>query len=87
MKPHVIIYNAVSVDGRLDGFQPDVGLVDEVHLLLQPALVGGMTSRNIFRAPDLCAPDTAVALHLKGIEQQPDDVVLLSYEVINKAHA
>jgi len=35
----------------------------------------------------LHAPDTVITLRLKGIEQQQDDIVLLSYDVVNKAHA
>lgn len=77
----------VDSGGTLNGVLLRAGLVDEVHLLLHPALVGGMTSRNFFRAPDLCTPDAVVALRLTGIEQQQDDIVLLSYDVINKAHA
>jgi len=77
----------VDSGGTLNGVLLRAGLVDEVHLLLHPALVGGMRAQHFFRAPDLHAPDTVITLRLKGIEQQQDDIVLLSYDVVNKAHA
>ncbi len=77
----------VDSGGTLNGVLLRAGLVDEVHLLLHPALVGGMSPQIFFRAPDLCTPDAVITLRLKGIEQQQDDIVLLSYDVINKAHA
>jgi 2,5-diamino-6-(ribosylamino)-4(3H)-pyrimidinone 5'-phosphate reductase len=72
----------VDSGGTLNGVLLRSGLVDEVHLLMHPALVGGTTPKSFFRANDLAAADQVISLRLKAVEKQPDDILLLSYEVV-----
>lgn len=44
MLPYVIVHNAVSVDGRMDKFQPDVGLYNFLALIWKPDVM--LTSSN-----------------------------------------
>ena len=51
MLPRVIVHNAVSVDGRLDGFVPDLGLYyDVIGGWEEDATLVG--SETILQAPD-----------------------------------
>jgi 2,5-diamino-6-(ribosylamino)-4(3H)-pyrimidinone 5'-phosphate reductase len=72
----------VDSGGTLNGVLLRSGLVDEVNLLVHPALVGGSTPKSFFRAGDLASADQVISLRLKAVEKQPDDILLLSYEVV-----
>ncbi len=68
--------------GTLNGALLRAGLVDEVSVLVHPALVGGTTPRSLFRAPDLTTPEGAIGLRLAHLERLEGDVVWLRYEVM-----
>jgi 2,5-diamino-6-(ribosylamino)-4(3H)-pyrimidinone 5'-phosphate reductase len=72
----------VDSGGTLNGVLLRAGLVDEVSVLVHPGLVGGMTPRSIYRAPDLTSPDGVVPLRLVDVEKREDDAVWLRYEVV-----
>lgn len=76
--------NVVRVDsgGLLIGALLRAGLIDEVSVLVNPCLVGGMSPRSIFTAPDLNSADGVIPLKLIRVENVQDDVVWLRYEVI-----
>jgi 2,5-diamino-6-(ribosylamino)-4(3H)-pyrimidinone 5'-phosphate reductase len=74
----------VEVDsgGALHGALLRAGLVDEVSVLVHPALVGGSSPRWWYPAPDLQGADGAVPLRLVDMERVGDDVVWLRYDVV-----
>ena len=74
----------VRVDngGTLNGVLLREGLVDEVSLLLSPALVGGTSQKSSFRAPDLTTSDGVIPLRLIHAGRMDGDHVWLRYEVV-----
>jgi 2,5-diamino-6-(ribosylamino)-4(3H)-pyrimidinone 5'-phosphate reductase len=76
--------NTIRVDsgGTLNGVLLRAGLVDEVSLLIHPSLVGGLSPRSIFRAPDLPEGVAAIPLRLRHAEQIKDELVWLRYEIV-----
>ena len=75
----------VDSGGSLAGALLRAGLVHEVSVLVQPALVGGDLPRTLFRAPELQGPGGAVPLSLLGVERLDGDVVWLRYEATGTA--
>ena len=61
------------------------GLVDEVSILIHPALVGGTSPRSFYRAPDLESAEGVIPLRLIHVERLEGDVVWLRYEVVKDA--
>ena len=72
----------VDSGGSLAGALLRAGLVDEVSVIVEPVLVGGMSQRTFFRAPDLVGPDGVVRLKLTVLERFDDDALWLRYEVL-----
>jgi len=72
----------VDSGGILNGVLLRAGLVDEVSLLVWPALVGGESPRSVFTAPDLTSPEQIISLRLVHCEQVGEDALWLKYEVI-----
>jgi 2,5-diamino-6-(ribosylamino)-4(3H)-pyrimidinone 5'-phosphate reductase len=74
----------VEVDsgGALHGALLRAGLVDEVSVLVHPALVGGSSLRWWYPAPDLQGADGVAPLRLMDVEKVGDDVVWLRYDVV-----
>jgi 2,5-diamino-6-(ribosylamino)-4(3H)-pyrimidinone 5'-phosphate reductase len=67
--------------GTLNGMLLCQGLVDEVSVLVHPALVGGTTSASIYRAPDLSPGDRAISLQIISSRRLRNGVVWLRYKV------
>ena len=74
----------VDSGGTLNGVLLRAGLVDEVSVLINPCLVGGITPRSIFRAPDLTSSESVIQLRLTHVEKLGNQVVWLRYEVIRQ---
>ena len=72
----------VDSGGTLNGVLLRAGLVDEISVLIHPSLVGGITGRSIFRAPDLTSPEGVTPLRLTHVERLHGDIVWLRYEVV-----
>jgi 2,5-diamino-6-(ribosylamino)-4(3H)-pyrimidinone 5'-phosphate reductase len=72
----------VDSGGTLNGALLRAGLVDEVSVLLHPCLVGGMTPRSLFRAPDLATSEGVIPLKLTHLERLENDLLWLRYEVL-----
>jgi 2,5-diamino-6-(ribosylamino)-4(3H)-pyrimidinone 5'-phosphate reductase len=72
----------VDSGGTLNGFLLRAHLVDEVHLLVHPSLVGGTTPKSFFRAPDLASSAGVLRLRLREVQEQEEGIVLISYDVV-----
>ncbi|HHX42930.1 MAG TPA: RibD family protein [Chloroflexi bacterium] len=72
----------VDSGGTLNGALLRAGLVDEVSVLVAPALVGGTSPRSFYRAPDLTSPEGVIPLRLTHVERLEGDVVWLRYHVV-----
>ena len=68
--------------GILNGALLRQGLVDEVSIVLSPALVGGTSPRSFFTAPDLTSTGEIIPLRLVHLEQLRGGAVWLRYEVV-----
>lgn len=75
---------SVRVDsgGILNGVLLRAGLVDEVHVLFHPELVGGTKPTSIFQAPDLDSLNQNIKVRLIHIEKLKDDIIWLKYRVL-----
>lgn len=67
--------------GSLNGALLRAGLVEEVSLLISPSLVGGVSSKSFFRAPDLESAKGVIGLELFHVEKLNHDIVWLRYRV------
>jgi 2,5-diamino-6-(ribosylamino)-4(3H)-pyrimidinone 5'-phosphate reductase len=72
----------VDSGGILNGVLLRAGLVDEVSLLISPALVGGISPRSMFRAPDLTSPQGVIQLRFIDVQVLEGDTVWLRYEIL-----
>jgi 2,5-diamino-6-(ribosylamino)-4(3H)-pyrimidinone 5'-phosphate reductase len=72
----------VDSGGTLNGALLRAGLVDEISLLIAPALVGGLSPRSFYRAPDLTSPEGVIPLELFHVETLDEGLVWLRYRVI-----
>jgi 2,5-diamino-6-(ribosylamino)-4(3H)-pyrimidinone 5'-phosphate reductase len=72
MKPHIIIHNALSVDGRMDWFKPDVGLYYEIARQFKEdaTLVGSETILNPYEKVEIPKEDESV---FEMPKKDPDD--------------
>lgn len=73
----------VDSGGTLNGVLLRNRLADEVSVLISPYLVGGVTPKSLFRAPDLTEAAGVIGLRLIGLERLRDDVVWLRYSVLH----
>ncbi len=67
--------------GILNGVLLREGLVSEVSVIINPALVGGTSPRTMFVAPDLPSEDGVVQLKLLDVQRLNEQFVWLRYEV------
>jgi 2,5-diamino-6-(ribosylamino)-4(3H)-pyrimidinone 5'-phosphate reductase len=73
----------VDSGGVLNGILLRKGLVDELHLLIHPELVGGTVFNSIFEESRLDGEETPIKLSLEGMEKIKDDIVYLRYRIFN----
>jgi len=73
----------VDSGGILNGVLLRAGMVDEVHLLIHPELVGGTTTNSIFQAPDLDDDEVPIKLYLESMEKIKDDIIYLQYRILD----
>jgi 2,5-diamino-6-(ribosylamino)-4(3H)-pyrimidinone 5'-phosphate reductase len=71
----------VDSGGTLNGVFLRDGLVDEVSVLISPALVGGISPKTMFVAPDLETEKGVIPLTLIHIEELRNCYVWLRYRV------
>lgn len=70
-----------TAGSRLNGALLRANLIDEVSLLLLPALVGGSETPVLFRCPDLGPADRPTQLELLSIDNEPSGRIHLRYRV------
>ncbi|OPY34186.1 MAG: 2,5-diamino-6-ribosylamino-4(3H)-pyrimidinone 5'-phosphate reductase [Methanomassiliicoccales archaeon PtaU1.Bin124] len=80
-KEHGVENLRVDSGGILNGVLLEQGLVDEVHVMVHPQMVGGTAHGSMFKATHE-GKDTKINLELKKVEKKGKDLVLLSYEVV-----
>lgn len=67
--------------GGLNGALLRAGLVDELQLLVVPALIGGASTPALFDGPELLANEYPTRLRLLSARTEADGMIWLSYEV------
>lgn len=70
--------------GTLNGVLLRAGLVDEVSLVVDPIMVGGISPRSLFVAPDLEDSGGTIPLELESLERMEGGSVWLHYRVIRE---
>lgn len=71
----------VDSGGILNGVLLREGLVDEVSVVINPSLVGGITPKTMYVAPDLESEEGVIGLTLIHVETFRDFYVWLRYKV------
>ncbi len=71
----------VDSGGILNGALLRLGLVNEVSVLVNPWLVGGLTPKTMFVAPDLTSEEGVLPLTLFHMEKIRDQFVWLRYKL------
>lgn len=72
----------VDSGGTLNGYLLREGLVNEISLLIHPALVGSESPKSFFHAPDGLPGDASISLRLIHLEKMQNEMVWMIYEVI-----
>ncbi|MFZ0443013.1 MAG: RibD family protein [Methanobacterium sp.] len=72
----------VESGGKLNGLLLRDDLVDEVCVLIHPAMVGGTSPDSIYIAPDLKSAENALDLKLLKIEKLKNEIILLHYRIM-----
>ena len=72
----------VDSGGTLNGVLLRDDLVDEVCVLLNPVMVGGMSPNSIYTSPDLETSEQAIDLKLIKMEQLKNEIIFLQYRVM-----
>lgn len=67
--------------GHLNGALLRAGVVDQIEIEVMPWATGGSKTPVLFTAPDLGPEAMPARLHLLGVEQLPEERVLLRYAV------
>jgi 2,5-diamino-6-(ribosylamino)-4(3H)-pyrimidinone 5'-phosphate reductase len=67
--------------GGINGALLRAGLIDEIHVLVLPAAIGGAGTPSVFDGPPLGDDDVPVRLRLVSAHPQDDGSVRLHYEV------
>lgn len=71
----------VDSGGSLNGALLRQGLVDEVHLLVHPQLIGGESASSVFKAADLGPGEAPIGLVLKHVRRPRPGYLWLEYWV------
>ena len=72
----------VDSGGRLNGVLLRDDLVDEIYVLVHPAMVGGTSPNSIYIAPDLTSTEGVLDLKLLKMEKLKNEIILLHYRIM-----
>jgi len=72
----------VDSGGRLNGVLLMDDLVDEIYVLVHPAMVGGTSLNSIYIATDLTSTEGVLDLKLLKMEKLKNDIILLHYRIM-----
>jgi riboflavin biosynthesis pyrimidine reductase len=72
-----------TAGGGLNGALLRAGLVDEIQLLVLPAVIGGLGTPSVFDGPVLGDEELPTRLRLLSSQAEADGMLWLRYEVIN----
>ena len=67
--------------GGLNGALLRAGLVDELHVVLLPTLIGGRETPAVFDGPPLALDDVPTPLRLLDVKTSQDGVIWLHYDI------
>jgi 2,5-diamino-6-(ribosylamino)-4(3H)-pyrimidinone 5'-phosphate reductase len=68
--------------GGLNGALLRAGLVDEIQLLVVPAVIGGRDTPTIFDGPELTDGESPTRLRLLSAHAESDGMLWLRYDVV-----
>ncbi len=71
--------------GILNGVMLRAGLIDEVHVILKPALIGGRRTPTLADCDDLAADELPAVLQFVSAQPQEEGFVWLHYRVVHGA--
>lgn len=72
----------VDSGGTLNGILLRAGLVDEVSVLIHPNLVGGISPKSLYRAPDLTSSKKVLKTKLIHLEKMKNNIIWIIYKII-----
>jgi 2,5-diamino-6-(ribosylamino)-4(3H)-pyrimidinone 5'-phosphate reductase len=72
----------VDSGGSLNGALLRDDLVEEVCVLIHPAMVGGTSNNSIYTAPDLTSTEGVLDLKLLKMEKLKNEIILLHYRIM-----
>jgi hypothetical protein len=72
--------------GGLNGVLLRAGLVDELHMLIAPRLIGGFGTPTAFDGPQLGLDESPTPLRLMSVRSETDGMVWLRYEVVGSRY-
>jgi riboflavin biosynthesis pyrimidine reductase len=73
-----------TAGGGLNGALLRADLVDEVHLVISPALIGGLGTPTAFDGPELPAGQVPTRVRLLSTHTETDGLIWLGYEVVRE---
>lgn len=71
----------VDSGGTLNGALLRARLVDDIRVLINPSLTGGVSASSIFQAADLKDSEDVIDLKLTCLKRMEGDLVYLQYEI------
>jgi 2,5-diamino-6-(ribosylamino)-4(3H)-pyrimidinone 5'-phosphate reductase len=73
-----------SAGGGVNGALLRAGLIDEIHLLVSPSVVGGLDTPSLFDGPPLAEGESPTQLRLLFVHAETDGMLWLRYEVVHE---
>ncbi|MGC4942978.1 RibD family protein [Kribbella sp. DT2] len=73
-----------TAGGGLNGELLRADLVDEIHLVISPAIIGGLGTPTAFDGPELPLDQLPTRLRLLSTQTETDGMIWLGYEVVRE---